>query len=92
MTINEAIEMAKIPLDCEDASEKVKDFANMCISALEKQIPKIPIFDDALNNPDEEVSMRCSQCNAVVDMFGMLMFDYCPKCGQKIKWVNDETK
>ena len=56
------------------------------LDALEKQIPKRPIFEDLGQG------VRCPTCD---DSFsccfiskdeGCIIFDYCQKCGQRLDW------
>ena len=62
-------------------SDDVKDIA---IKALEKQIPKKPIYSRLYaTTPD----MNCPVCNAT------LLTDepnYCKRCGQKFNWGDEE--
>lgn len=74
---------------------KLKSFHNgsygsaiaMAIEALEKQIPKKPIFDIGLTSDYEEVPLPyCSVCG------GTLCEDdvFCCDCGQAISWEGEE--
>lgn len=78
MTIEEAIAMAQIPLGCEQADEKTKEFARVCISALEKQIPKKPIeiMDEIIGY------FWCPNCKNNLGY----KHPYCDTCGKKIDW------
>ena len=57
---------------------------DMAIKSLEKQISKTAIYGD-----DEQDFIRCPNCNyelAYVDDYYYEKYNYCPNCGQKIKW------
>lgn len=89
MTIEEAIAMAQIPLGCEQADEKTKEFARVCISALEKQMPREPKKSEN-ESLQEVVTNFCPICGVVISK----SFDrrYCGNCGQAIDWgeINDD--
>ncbi len=55
--------------------DEVKD---MCIEALEKQIPKKP--NEEQKDCVEATIPRCPNC------YSMFIEKYCAKCGQKILW------
>ena len=68
--------------------EQFKEAYRNAIEALEKQIPKRPIFEDLGKG------VRCPTCD---DSFsccfiskdeGGIIFDYCQKCGQRLDWGN----
>ena len=79
ITIEEAIKMLK-QFAIVDAIQEDYDVIDMAIEALEKQIPKKPNGD------------RCPVCNA--NILNWVDegddFEYCPDCGQKIDWSEDE--
>ena len=66
MTTNEAIKYLE---KHGFVSDDVKDIA---IKALEKQIPKKPVY--------QEEREKCPSCGS------LYIENYCAKCGQKIKW------
>ena len=59
---------------------------NIAIEALEKQIPKEPIWEGDGYVYGEMVYdiWRCPSCDAVYEEDEI--HDYCPDCGQKILW------
>jgi len=88
MTNKEALEECKSRLVCKygvSAQTLSQDFWEICVEALEKQIPKKPNKD------------LCSMCGAVVNIdesyitYSMnysieYRAGFCPSCGQKIDW------
>lgn len=57
-------------------------------SAIEKQIPKIINMNEEIKYLDGEgVGWVCPGCNTVIFDFGI--YDYCPHCGQKLEWRDD---
>lgn len=85
MTDSEAIKeirfnMSTIGLSNE-AAKRVVEARDMAINALEKQIPKKPIFTE-----DKQFAL-CPCC----DMKGLIdKQKYCDDCGQKLDWSDDE--
>ena len=69
--------------DCKFTEDDYK--ANeMALQALEKQIPKKPIF--------YAHDYYCSVCNSLVgnNEFEWKRFKYCDTCGQKLDWSDEE--
>lgn len=65
----------------------MKDIAEL----LEKQIPKIINMDDEIKYLDgQSVGWVCPTCNTIHFVFGI--YDYCPHCGQKLEWRNDNIE
>lgn len=70
--------------------KKLKSFHNgsygesikMAIEALEKQIPKKPIFK--VLTTWERIAYECNACHHKNVEDGKLFGDYCPYCGQKL--------
>ena len=92
MTENEAIELIEkdLKLHSKDLSSKYKNGLRMAIQALEKQIPKKPIFD--FNSSDTLSKFHCD-CGKIIwvhhDIGTMDNNDapnYCDNCGQKLDW------
>ena len=87
MTENEAIELIEndLKLHSKDLSSKYKNGLRMAIQALEKQIPKKPH-----KNFEKFSGVWCS-CGKY---FGKGYFvdkpSYCPDCGQKLDWSDEE--
>lgn len=60
-------------------------------SAIEKQIPKIINMDDEIKYLDgQSVGWVCPTCNVIIFDFGI--YDYCPHCGQKLEWRDDNIE
>ena len=92
MTENEAIKLIEndLKLHSKDLSSKYKNGLRMAIQALEKQIPKKPIFD--FNSSDTLSKFHCD-CGKIIwvhhDIGTMDNNDapnYCDNCGQKLDW------
>ena len=92
MTESEAIEFIEkdLKLHSKDLSSKYKNGLRMAIQALEKQIPKKPIFD--FNSSDTLSKFHCD-CGKIIwvhhDIGTMDNNDapnYCDNCGQKLDW------
>ena len=64
-------------------NEECKDFYDMAIKALEKQVPKKPTYAGKFG--DLYVG-SCSVCNDGVNS----RMNYCDKCGQKLDWEGGE--
>ena len=67
----------------------VKDIASIVISALEKQIPEEPFLsgDGYWNGELVYDTWECPNCDKSYEL-DYEEYDYCPNCGQKIKWEN----
>ena len=100
MTENEAIKNIKDILDeCTKSEEAVcyvtdvdAPALEMAINALEKQIPKKPTYEGDGYAPDGmfiwgEWICPCCGRRYEVDYDD---YDYCPDCGQKLDWSNEE--
>ena len=60
-------------------------------SAIEKQIPKIINMNDEIKYLDgQSVGWVCPTCNIIIFDFGI--YDYCPHCGQKLEWRDDNIE
>lgn len=103
MKLKEAIENLEYAISGE-CTENFGDFVDeieMAIEALKKQIPKEAI---ALTNryPDEQY--ECPICGNMVGYptfrntpfgeirEGQVKYDYCLKCGQRLKWGEDDKQ
>ena len=85
MTESEAIEWQKsFKKTYKSFPKDVDDACDMAIQALEKQIPKKPIF--------YAHDYYCSVCNSIVgnNEFEWKRFKYCDTCGQKLDWSEEE--
>ena len=100
MTESEAIKNLKDILDeCTESEEAVcyvtdvdAPALEMAINALEKQIPKMPTYDGDGYAPDgtfiwDEWICPCCGGRYEVEYDD---YDYCPDCGQKLDWSNEE--
>ena len=93
MTNQEAINDLKVILseitECEESICYVTDIdaepLRLAIKALEKQIPKKPVYGAA--------NIKCPNCGAtLLYYFHSFKIDYCNECGQRLDWSeeNDE--
>ena len=89
----EAINDLKVILseitECEESICYVTDIdaepLRLAIKALEKQIPKKPVYGAA--------NIKCPNCGAtLLYYFHSFKIDYCDECGQRLDWSeeNDE--
>lgn len=64
---------------------------DLAISALEKQIPKKPIYED-IGNIYGALKRTCVNCGDVcmVSKCGIPFEHYCRYCGQKLNWSEEE--
>ena len=85
MTEEEAIEILREEHDYAQFLSYVNQALDMSIKALEKQIP-YPLKPNKCKGGAIPV---CGKCGGIMDLMqGDL--DYCPNCGQKIFWEEDE--
>ena len=93
MTNQEAINDLKVILseitECEESICYITDVdaepLKLAIKALERQIPKKPIYGAA--------NIKCPNCEAtLLYYFHLFKIDYCDECGQRLDWSeeNDE--
>ena len=93
MMNQEAINDLKVILseitECEESICYVTDIdaepLRLAIKALEKQIPKKPVYGAA--------NIKCPNCGAtLLYYFHSFKIDYCNECGQRLDWSeeNDE--
>lgn len=89
----EAIDNLKVILseitECEESICYITDIdaepLRLSIEALEKQIPKKPVYGAA--------NIKCPNCGAtLLYYFYSFKIDYCDECGQRLDWSeeNDE--
>lgn len=64
-------------------TEKVRDFMNTAVYALEKQVGKKP-------NSEYDDEFTCPSCGTYHEAYDVTMFKYCPECGQKIDWGDEQ--
>ena len=62
---------------------------DLAISALEKQIPKRPIYHEETEEDYEY--HECPNCEDIFDASTTLLkYKYCPECGQLLDWRVEE--
>ena len=96
MTLEEAIDfiLNKIQIDvrfCSDEDiEKTEAALKLAISALEKQIPKKPKYED-VDNIYGAIKRTCTACGDVCMVSnGAKSYEhYCRQCGQALDWRAD---
>ena len=97
MTLEEAIDfiLNKIQIDvrfCSDEDIKKTEAAlKLAISALEKQIPKKPKYED-VDNIYGAIKRTCTACGDVcmVSKGAKPYEHYCRQCGQALDWSDTE--
>ena len=97
MTLEEAIDfiLNKIQIDvrfCSDEDiEKTEAALKLAISALEKQIPKQPKYED-VDNIYGAIKRTCTACGDVcmVSKGAKPYEHYCRQCGQALDWSDTE--
>lgn len=98
MTENEAIKevrfnMSKIGLK-ENSVKRVVKARDLAIKALEKQIPKRPIFNHNLSDTLSVFHCECGNTIKVSHDIGIMNNNnapnYCSKCGCKFDWSDEE--
>ena len=97
MTLEEAIDfiLNKIQIDvrfCSDEDiEKTEAALKLAISALEKQMPKQPKYED-VDNVYGAIKRTCTACGDVcmVSKGAKPYEHYCRQCGQALDWRETE--
>ena len=74
----------KMDVSNEAAMKAVKDACIVACEALEKQIEKKPVFEEATEKY-EDGCWKCSVCSSMVGVFD-LRDKYCSECGTKVDW------
>ena len=98
MTLEEAIDfiLNKIQIDvrfCSDEDiEKTEAALKLAISALEKQMPKQPKYED-VDNVYGAIKRTCAACGDVcmVSKGAKPYEHYCRQCGQALDWSDDNA-
>lgn len=96
MTENEAIEAMQFDLKVggEIYSQVLRDAVDVAIQALEKQIPKRPIFNHNLSDTLSLFHCECGNAIKVSHDIGIMdnsnAPNYCSKCGCRLDWSDEE--
>lgn len=91
MTESEAKAILERDLNCLKQNKALPDSIEameLSINALEKQIPKKPMI-----SYDERVKENWYSCSVCAFGFGWkrtIHYKYCPDCGQKLDWSDEE--
>lgn len=70
-------------------AERQVEVMNVTIDALEKQIPKKPNITDHI---EDETYMKCPSCKVTTVLFGGMIPNNCPRCGQALDWSEEDEK
>ena len=94
MTEQEAIKIFKDRLELTDYRKQVPEYykaMELAVKALEKQIPKKPTEEQI---DFEEFVCICPTCKYTCEYgfedFRDRKYEYCPMCGQKLDWGEEE--
>jgi hypothetical protein len=96
MTESEAIEAIQFDLEIggEIHSRVLRDAVDVAIQALEKQIPKKPIFNHNLSDTLSLFHCECGNTIKVSHDTGIMdnnnAPNYCSKCGCRLDWSDEE--
>lgn len=98
MTENEAIREVRFNMSTiglsDKAAKRVVEARNMAIKALEKQIPKKPIFNHNLSDTLSVFHCECGNAIKVSHDVGIMdnnnAPNYCSKCGCRLDWSDEE--
>lgn len=96
MAENEAIEAMQFNLKVggEIHSQVLRDAVDVAIQALEKQIPKRPIFNHNLSDTLSLFHCECGNAIKVSHDIGIMNNsnapNYCSKCGCRLDWSDEE--
>ena len=81
----EALDFVKKHLDSKYDLKKVEVLQEL----VDKEIPEKPFYDGVPTEDGEEVEIRvCPNCCETVNF--IVNFPYCPYCGQKLLWGEEE--
>lgn len=91
MTPEKAIKGLKPIVDNEAFTDRFQDVCKTAVAALEKQIPKKPVFE-----PGSDEILQCQGCGADLAWTSSLKpkyrADYCERCGQAVDWSDWENQ
>jgi hypothetical protein len=98
MTENEAIKEVRFNMSTiglsDKAAKRVVEARNMAIKALEKQMPKKPIFNHNLSDTLSLFYCECGNAIKVSHDIGIMdknnAPNYCSECGCKLDWSDEE--
>lgn len=63
-------------------AENQTEIMDITIEALEKQIPKKPLFGTVL----KDTAYHCGSCKNFIGYYDRRIYEYCHNCGQKLDW------
>ena len=91
MTNEEAIEILQEERDYAQFPKYVKEAIKIAISAIEKQIPKKPTYEE-IGNMYGAIKRTCTACGDVcmVSKGAKPYEHYCRQCGQALDWRETE--
>lgn len=96
MTESEAIEAIQFDLKVggEIHSQVLRDAVDIAIQALEKQVPKKPIFNHNLSDTLSVFHCECGNTIKVSHDIGIMNNNnapnYCSKCGCRLDWSDED--
>lgn len=94
MTENEAIKEFQQNIDMPFGSNISRETSELAIQALEKQIPKKPIFNHNLSDTLSLFHCECGNTIKVSHDIGIMdnnnAPNYCSNCGCKFDWSDEE--
>ena len=84
MTERKALEFMRLFREEWDRNSKTENAKalDVAIKALEKQIPKKPLFGTVHN----DTTYHCSNCKKFIGFYDTRIYEYCHNCGQKLDW------
>lgn len=94
MTENEAIKEFQQNIDMPFGSNISREASKLAVSAMQKQIPKRPIFNHNLSDTLSLFHCECGNAIKVSHDIGIMdnnnAPNYCSKCGCRLDWSDEE--
>ena len=95
--MNDIEKANEILMDIQSESEDGEEYEafNTALKALEKQLPKTPLFDDNGGYPEYlEHWLACPICDEAIPEYTAKnnTWCYCLGCGQRIDWLEVENE
>ncbi len=95
MDEQKAIEVLTVSKDIREQIPMLAPVYEVAVKALEKQIPKKPLLrmcgDCQKDCVDcDRYEDRCPNCNGGLYADSGKLYEYCPNCGQKLDWSEQE--